>query len=83
MLTQEVTDKLPKAPWKVQWHGFWFRRVFDSIRLRHERRLWPAFYLSSRNANAQITYVGPLCVIRPMPWLEGPARSLHPELFKD
>lgn len=40
------------------------------------------FFLKMRGANFLQLYVGPFDICIRMPWLVGPAKSLHPELFR-
>lgn len=73
-MSEVVTDpavmaKLPQATWQVQWQWRSWRMVGDPIG-------------TMRYANAKGYFLGPLFVCRPMPWLLGPARSLHPEAFE-
>lgn len=64
-----VIARLPKSKWVVQWAWKAVRRFRDWLPTVH------------RIANSKIYSLGPLVVCRPMPWLMGPARVLHPEAF--
>lgn len=88
MRTDIVTDpaviaKLPNAgSLSVRWQWFWFRNVWDRIFGGYPKfRFRSIFYLRYRVANAERISIGPLCITRPMPWLLGPAKTLHPEAF--
>jgi hypothetical protein len=41
------------------------------------------YFATFRNANARVWYLGWLKVTHRAPWLERPARQLHPELIID
>lgn len=69
-----VLAKLPKSSWSLHWRGGWLFRYST-------RRISGAF-LTCRGANFKLYYVGPWEITRPMPWLAGPARQLHPEAFQ-
>lgn len=64
-----VIARLPKATWVLKWQWKAWRTVGG----------WNL--LTARIANAKFYWLGPLFVCRPMPWLMGPARALHPEAF--
>jgi hypothetical protein len=66
---QTVIARLPKSTWVWQWQWKTWRTVGG----------WRP--LTARTANAKLYWLGPLFVCRPMPWLLGPARALHPEAF--
>jgi hypothetical protein len=42
-----------------------------------------AFFQKMRGANFLSVMVGPLDIMLPMRWLEGPARTQHPKAFTD
>lgn len=66
-MTPEQRARLPKA------------RLFSIYWDKHFRQ-WPWFY-HFRFANARLVFLGPLRFTLRAPWLEGPARQLHPEVF--
>lgn len=66
---------------KVEWHWFWFRNLWYAVTGSHRARWAGIWHMKTRGANYTQVWVGPVTVIRRAPWLAGPARQLHPELF--
>ena len=62
--------KLPKGLPKARLFLF----VFSRYKTTH-------FFAYFRNANAAFVWAGPITIGWRMPWLERPARQIHPELF--
>ena len=70
------------GPTRVEFHWFIFGWMWDAARRRNWRTLRHYLWVSRmRMANCESIRLGPLCIHRPMPWLLGPARQLHPEAF--
>lgn len=66
----KVLARLPRAGYRVEWQwSAW--------------RLTRTGFMRSRHANARVFFLGPLFVCIPAPWLLGPARALHPEVFDE
>jgi len=86
----DVLARLPHAgPLRVHWRWHWFRCLASDLRGNAGRKgaywrdLWRTLRLHRmRLANAEIIFIGPIEIVRPMPWLAGPARQLHPEAFQ-
>jgi hypothetical protein len=66
-MTRAQRRRLPKA--RLFWVEVWDRRM-------------PCFFVKFRMANARQWHFGRLVVHMRAPWLEGPARQMHPEVFK-
>lgn len=75
MISEEMKAALPKLP-KAKLIKFWWVN-----RWPYDYRTRSPFFLRWRNANAWGFMLGPLGVSVRAPWLEGPARQLHPRLF--
>ena len=75
-MTKYVKHKdLPKAPLlKISFGRHWFR-VSKIQRGRLFKKM--------RHANCVSIFVGPVHIIARRPYLAGPARQLHPHLFRD
>ena len=70
-----ASKKLPKSSLlNVQIGWYWFRNDY----WRTTR-----WFMKTRGANFASVWLGPVCITWRMPWLEGPARQLHPEAFKE
>lgn len=67
---------------KVEWHWYWFGWVWSAAFTRPRGLVRSDWFMRTRGANFTQVWLGPISVIRRAPWLEGPARTLHPELFK-
>ena len=82
----DVNDpRLPRADWSiiVSWRC-WLRDIFKALRGtlypgRPDARWWFVRSLLvpsvMRFANCEQWWLGPVMVVRPMPWLPGPARA--------
>ena len=86
-VSKEQHRKLPQAGrTTVRWQWFWFRNAAQDIRAawrtRTTRYLRTAFYMRTRGANYGQVWIGPVTIIWPMRWLDGPARTLHPDAFE-
>lgn len=81
---EAVISRLPNAGRiRVRFHGFivrwWLRALIvgDWDTVRHY-----SWIRRMRMANCETIRLGPIEIFRPMPWLLGPARQLHPEAFQ-
>ncbi len=87
----KVLAKLPAGPSRtiVRWHWFWFSHLWRALLGQlFPTRPWAEQVaivlrpISTRMANAHTYLIGPLEIMRPAPWLLGPALQLHPEAFR-
>lgn len=87
-VSKELDKKLPQAgrP-RIRWCWYWFRSAGRNIRVAwRERRpdlLSLAFYMKTRGANFWQIYVGPVDIIWPARWLDGPASVLHSKVYAE
>lgn len=79
-----VLARLPESgPTRLRWHWFWFRWMWNWLRGKPPHfGLRILMHARTRIANAEYVAYGPLEIVRPKPWLLGPARQLHPEAFQ-
>jgi hypothetical protein len=93
-MSEPVTDptviaKLQHAGRRhITFNRRWLRTTIGQIapkRFKVPNLGWRIMLLPHRMrfANAESITVGPFCYTRPMPWLLGPAKALHPEAFAD
>lgn len=78
-----IVARLPYAGRsKFSFHSFIFSWLWDAFKRKDWRTV--RYYLwvrRMRMANCETIGIGPFELFRPMPWLLGPARQLHPEAF--
>lgn len=82
--------RLPKAGFSVQLTRWTFAWLLSQVKHDWHRRvnmrhflaaMWRLMVKRNRLANAWSIYVGPVHIVTPARWLEGPARTLYPEAF--
>ena len=67
-LTKAQRARLPKAGWRFKYLS--------------NGSLYPLF-MKTRGANFAAVWIWRFHIAWPMPWLERPARQLHPEIFTE
>lgn len=83
VVNKEVIDRLPRpGPVKVSFHWFIIRWMLEAVIRKNWQTLrYYSWVRRVRCANFESIALGPIEVLRPMPWLLGPAKQLHPEAF--
>ena len=87
-VNNELEAQLPKANlFKIRFHSpYWWRQLFKWI-LRKRNRFGyriqrPKFYITSRGANYQSWWFGPINLTVRKRWLLISAHGLYPQLFR-
>jgi len=83
VVSKAIHKKLPYSGGPtIQWSNFWLKWWWDAVGPSKKVSWRPKFFIYMRMANVHSFSFGPMKIVWPARWLEGPARQSHPEVFK-